>query len=283
MSHQRDITCIMNRYQYTPEVLLKKEEVSYYILGAFITDGTCNRKNGSEISSCDYDFLEKIKNNLCPEKPIYKVDNYYQLLLTNKIIHNFLVENECVPNKSLIVKMPNVPDQYFPDFLRGCMDGDGCYFDNHKGWSCEITSASKDFAYAIKEKLIGFNPKIYCSYGKYYKVRFAGVYCYYIIKYMYYNENVLSMDRKRIKVFEIMSYYDKFNFSGIDNAEHELRQFSQGGENNGRSKLTEDKVREIREKFYSGNYTTKDLAKEYNVHRTGINNCISRRTWKNVI
>ncbi len=38
---------------------------------------------------------------------------------------NWLLSNECVPNKSLIVNFPNIPEKYLPDLIRGCIDGDG--------------------------------------------------------------------------------------------------------------------------------------------------------------
>ena len=51
------------------------------------------------------------------------------------------------------------------------------------------------------------------------------------------------------------------------------------GEMNGRSKLTWDKVREIRKKYSMGCYTFVELAKEYKVCAATINNIVTRKAW----
>jgi len=51
------------------------------------------------------------------------------------------------------------------------------------------------------------------------------------------------------------------------------------GENNAHSKLTIQKVKEIREKWKTGNYTKVALSKEYRVSAVTIGNIISGKTW----
>lgn len=54
------------------------------------------------------------------------------------------------------------------------------------------------------------------------------------------------------------------------------------GENNGRSKLTEDQVREIRAKYATGNYTFLALAPEYGVSNVAIRLVCRRITYTHV-
>lgn len=54
------------------------------------------------------------------------------------------------------------------------------------------------------------------------------------------------------------------------------------GENNNSSKLTEDKVREIRKKYKPRIYTARMLAEEYNVSIPLIEKILSRKLWKEV-
>lgn len=54
------------------------------------------------------------------------------------------------------------------------------------------------------------------------------------------------------------------------------------GEEIGTSKLNEDQVREIREKYKPRVYTRAMLSKEYNVTQATIKDIIYRRTWKHL-
>jgi plasmid maintenance system antidote protein VapI len=51
------------------------------------------------------------------------------------------------------------------------------------------------------------------------------------------------------------------------------------GEKNGLAKLTWEKVKEIREKYVIGNYTSCKLAKEYAINKSTILRIINNRTW----
>jgi hypothetical protein len=55
------------------------------------------------------------------------------------------------------------------------------------------------------------------------------------------------------------------------------------GSKNPYSKLTEDKVKEIRELFATGEYTKKQLSDLYGVTPTSISYIISRKQWSHVV
>lgn len=51
-----------------------------------------------------------------------------------------------------------MPDKYFFDFLRGYIDGDGCYYDDNKGnVDINITCACKDILDWIKNILCNYS------------------------------------------------------------------------------------------------------------------------------
>lgn len=54
------------------------------------------------------------------------------------------------------------------------------------------------------------------------------------------------------------------------------------GEKRGTSKLTDNSVREIRNKFSAGGISKMDLAREYKVDHTTIRSVISRKNWKHI-
>lgn len=54
------------------------------------------------------------------------------------------------------------------------------------------------------------------------------------------------------------------------------------GENHGRAKLTEEKVKEIRYLFKNGNISKSKFARQFEIGRYAILSVISRRTWKHI-
>lgn len=63
---------------------------------------------------------------------------------------------------------------------------------------------------------------------------------------------------------------------------HETGSRARRGSNNGRSKLTENTVREIRNLYDSGAKKISDLTKDYEVSQATIQGIVKRRTWKHV-
>jgi hypothetical protein len=140
---------------YNTQALLNNDDISYYLLGAFITDGCVSKKNNVvTITSVDQDWIKNIANILAPNNNIYLYKKkYYQLNLCNKEIKQWFIENCCVPNKSLTVQLPNIPKKYISDFIRGCIDGDGTLSLYKKRAICRLYSSSKDFLLAAKDIL----------------------------------------------------------------------------------------------------------------------------------
>ena len=106
-----------------------------YVLGFFAADGNLTLgKRGNhyiEFNSCDRDIIEKIRNVMeCNHKisGVKKHDSHkmcYRIQVGSKDIFRDLINLGFVPNKSKRLAYPKVPNQYFPDFVRGYFDGDG--------------------------------------------------------------------------------------------------------------------------------------------------------------
>ncbi len=115
------------KYSYNVEIFRHKNDTFYYLLGALITDGNIFTAVGCykiQLTSKDADWIGILRKELnCPAYPTK--DGHKNLTINSKEICRILLANGLTPNKSLTSEVPNIPDEYLADFVRGCMDGDG--------------------------------------------------------------------------------------------------------------------------------------------------------------
>lgn len=118
-----------------------------YILGFLYADGYNNDINHTIVLSLqekDKDTLEKIRNEIGCEKPLYhihsinKYDNkpreMESLILASKHMSETIKKWGLVPNKTFIIEFPAfLSDELIPHFIRGYFDGDGCAWIGHNG------------------------------------------------------------------------------------------------------------------------------------------------------
>ena len=109
-----------------------------YILGLLYADGNNTERGTISISLQEQDksILEKINRELNYDKDLIFINykeksenwsNQYMLRITNKYMSSRLVELGVIPNKSLLIKFPDwLASEYYPHFIRGYFDGDGC-------------------------------------------------------------------------------------------------------------------------------------------------------------
>ncbi len=157
----------MIRHTYNLQPFYNEDALTYYLLGAFCTDGNIRILEGNKgrvsIASKDYDWLVDINKHICPDKAIDKTRTCFVATYNSIELANWFIDHGCPPNKSLKLQTPNVPVKFVPDFIRGCWDGDGTlglyrHFSKGHGYdittrSCELFSASKSFAYGIQQML----------------------------------------------------------------------------------------------------------------------------------
>lgn len=187
-----------------------------YILGFIAADGTVidarksSRTCYTTIAIQDRTLLEEIKKTMGSNHEIYTKSAHYRkfdnksyfckeisiLRIGSKVLFQDLVNLGITPRKSLSLGLPKMQSKYFPYFLRGYFDGDGCinlYFSNGStspNLQIIFTSGSQKLLVSINERLAEIlqlqKTKIYYNQGahrlKYRKS--AGIK---IIQFMYQN------------------------------------------------------------------------------------------------
>ena len=118
-----------------------------YVLGLILADGTIEdvRKSSRTcylaFTSIDKSLIKQVKKTLSSVHNIYRRKPRTQtfsdgksyhcaetfiLRVGNKRMFQDLINLGVIPRKSLRLKLPMVPNQFFNYFLRGYFDGDGC-------------------------------------------------------------------------------------------------------------------------------------------------------------
>lgn len=118
-------------YIYNEALFEYDSSVKYYIIGLILADGYISKYNNRielALQERDKEFLDNIKNIICPGKKLkYKQNTKaYKLTIDNKFIYNEVCKyvNDLPKSKTLIFPY-GIPDEYILDFIRGYSDGDG--------------------------------------------------------------------------------------------------------------------------------------------------------------
>jgi len=187
----------------------------WYLVGLITSDG-CLSSDGRhiDITSKDYGFLRKLNNSLSLVNKIGiknkgKNNQCYCIQFSNRNFYEFLLSIGLTPQKSLTQGKVEVPEEFFPDFLRGLVDGDGSirhwiHPSNRKEqWSLRVYSPSSLFLEWLQKRIeqilrargrihrdIKKKPRVDMFVLKYGKVAGRTIFskCYY--------DNALSLDRK---------------------------------------------------------------------------------------
>lgn len=197
-----------------------KQEHLWYVVGLIATDGNLSR-NGRHIAitSKDRDYLFLIRDILglhCvlgkKSSGSVKEKKYSVLQFSDVAFYKYLQSVGLFPRKSLILGKIAVPDDYFHDFFRGVVDGDGCIStwinsaNGYKQWSLSVVSAAPIFIFWLKEaseKYFNVKGKLYTYHFKnkknpISKLKFGKLAAKVIITQSYY-EGAFALGRKNIK------------------------------------------------------------------------------------
>jgi intein/homing endonuclease len=129
----------------------------WYLVGLITSDGCLSKDDRHiNITSKDYEFLQELKDSLgllnkIGTKNKDRVNRAYYLEFSNKNLYEFLLSIGLMPNKSLSLKSLKISEEFFSDFLRGLIDGDGCIrswphpTNFRQQWSLRIYSGSRIF------------------------------------------------------------------------------------------------------------------------------------------
>lgn len=140
-----------------------------YWLGIMYSDGcVCKRANGSysiSLEMIDKEHIEKFKYALDAvdhkvltvfHKNFNNAKLSYAIHIYDKKMANDLIKLGCIPKKSLYLSaIPNIPQEFIYDFIRGFVDGDGCicYNKSCDSYVFKLTGASLSFLENIVDVL----------------------------------------------------------------------------------------------------------------------------------
>lgn len=188
-----------------------------YAVGLIATDGCLSKDNLLiDLTSKDREQLDNFSRCLginfkIGSKKNSNGDESLRIQFKNRFFYNFLLSIGLTPKKSLTIGKLDIPDKYFFDFLRGCFDGDGCFYSYWDSrWKSshmfylEFTSASKchiDWLQNELEKKVKTKGHIVQDGRKRsFQLKYAKKEALVIIKKMYYNPSVICLSRKKLKI-----------------------------------------------------------------------------------
>lgn len=104
-----------------------------YAVGLIATDGSLsNDRRHIVFTSTDHSLVEIFKDCLSKKNKIaknpaggYSCKPVFRIQVGDVALYNWLIKIGLSPNKSLTLGKIDVPDKFFPDLLRGLLDGDG--------------------------------------------------------------------------------------------------------------------------------------------------------------
>ena len=195
-----------------------------YAVGLMATDGNLSG-DGRHLSfiSRDRELVETLRCCLgltIPARPIRTSRGgiLYRVQWGRRAMYDWFLTVGLMPAKSRRLGALAVPDEYFADFFRGCIDGDGtvlCYTDRyHAGKKADyvyerlyvsLVSASEPFVEWIRmkvEHLVGVSGPIHLEpkrgHGPLWRLRYAKASSMRILRWMYHSRDVPCLARKRV-------------------------------------------------------------------------------------
>ncbi len=188
-----------------------------YAVGLIATDGNLSIDGRHiELTSKDVEQLKNFCNCLNKQVKIgQKISGYTgtyhsHVQIGDITLYKFLLKIGLTPKKSKTIGELKIPNRYFVDFLRGCLDGDGCtysYWDPRWRSSFMLyttfTSASSSHVLWLQgkiEELYGIIGKVSFDNRSNYNLRFAKTASTTLLGKIYYKKNLICLTRKRLKV-----------------------------------------------------------------------------------
>lgn len=193
------------------KVIIKWSPKFAYALGLITTDGSLS-KDGRHIdfTSKDSELVEIFKkylrlNNKIGKKTrsTEKEKKYFRIQFGDVDFYKFLLKIGLLPAKSKIIGSLCIPSNYFFDFLRGCIDGDGNIQtfkhpeSQYPQLRVRIFSASKKFLEWINLITSSCNIKGYIKQdARVYILEYAMKNSINLLNKIYYKNFPLSLNRK---------------------------------------------------------------------------------------
>jgi hypothetical protein len=201
-----------------------------WVVGLIATDGNlANTGLGMSIRSKDVQLLETAGRCLGVTNRVARTsggwgDGGYRLQWRSRDFYRWLVGLGLTPRKSLTLGPLAVPDEYFADFFRGCIDGDGTvlvYTDRYHATKkasyvyrrlyVSLVSASHRFIAWIREtihRLLGLRGAVHIRHRPerhpVWVVRYSKKASIRLLRWMYHSADVPCLARKLAKAEEFL-------------------------------------------------------------------------------
>lgn len=203
--------------------------IKSYLLGFIFADGWISYNEndrryefGIELQSQDRYIIEKInevlgnKNKIYHKSPKDKIINGIKtrshdmdgIRIYSKHLVYSLESHGISKNKSYSDNFPRVNENLFFDFLRGYIDGDGCYYTKNNIVTIHITSGSSEPLSYIKEKLLtyGIESSVYKEKDHKYRIYINGKNnIKTLLNLLYYKEDLFYLKRKYNKIQHLIT------------------------------------------------------------------------------
>ncbi len=199
-----------------------------YAIGLLVTDGCLyNDMRHISLTTKDIEQAENFKKCLGLEvktgmkgNGASKEKKYYHIQFGDVLFYEFLVSIGLTMAKSKTIGPVDVPNRYFFDYLRGCFDGDGCFYSywdprwkSSHMFYLEFVSASKKHVIWLQEEIdnrTGTHGHITNDgRGLTLQLKYAKKEALVIIKKMYYNPRVICLPRKKLKIQKALKIEQK--------------------------------------------------------------------------
>lgn len=247
---------IKRSYAIDHEIFSEITPQNSYWAGFIAADGCVYQKFLKVvIQERDREHINKMLMFLKSSRKAKIFKGYARLeIKSKKIVENLSKHFNIVPNKSLILRPPNIDnEELVRNFIRGYVDGDGClYVDKENVIQVGITSGSREILEWINNIFnikLQIRTKITKKYNKKYNKHYSTI-TYFsqkaetILNWIYENSNAeFRLDRKYEKYKKLMGIRKK-----IKKRKGNLR----------------SEIEEMR-KMYKGGLTYKEIAEKINI------------------
>lgn len=199
-----------------------------YLLGfifadGYLVNGDAHYEFGIELQQQDRFIIDKLNAALggnCaieekePKDIVYKAtgqiihkNQSVKLRVYSKKLQESLIKNGIVYNKTHSNIFPRVDGELFFDWLRGYIDGDGCYYTDNGHTYMHITSCADGVLLYIKERLeeYGIKTQIYCENNTKFRLFCTSEEMMIRLVNRMYSKNCLCLTRKYEKIKHFLS------------------------------------------------------------------------------
>jgi len=196
-----------------------------YAIGLLVTDGNLSPSGRHiNLTSKDLELIQTFQEALGITGHIGKKSSghgggekkYYVVQFGDVLFYDFLLSIGLTPNKTKTIGAVDIPKEYFFHFLRGHFDGDGCtysYWDSRWEHSfmfyLGFASASLAHLQWLRLMIASLLPVrghiTHNKEGTYHQLKYAKREGIQVIRKMYESPNALCLERKRLKIEQMLS------------------------------------------------------------------------------